>query len=846
VAHEVLLREWPTLGGWLEEDREGVRLHRQLGDAARVWEAGGRESSDLYRGPRLTAAADWAQGHQDVLNATERGFIDASLDAADRERRTQLRANRRLRGLLAGALALLLVAILAGVIALVQRGDAQAQALTADAERVGAQAQTEQNVDRQLLLGVAAVRLQNRLQTRSDLLAVLQKNPALTRLIRPFSDLVTSDAVSPDGRLLAVADASGIVRFIDLATWTRTGRDVALGGPVATRAMSFSPDGRTLMVMRVTPGGSTLVAIDVARRTARALATWRLPPALPPLGSDGVTYSPDGRSLAVSVISESAANRGVPTGARLALVDPSSGRILWQRPYPRRSSIQEEPHVVFTPAGTLLTSAQHGDTILWNPATGRIVRRFPIGGLPAISPDGREVALGRNSPFVDTVASSTVAVLDLRTGRHRTLQTNLPAAWIRGIAFISGDSRIVADAFDGVHVWYVASGTIEDSWVGQPGQRSVMTLDPSRATAIVGAQDGSVAAFDLAGDRRLGQTFRWDTPTGGCQGSTAGPCDAVSRRSRLLADTQGNGGIAIVDLRTRRLKEILPPRDGVAADAVSFTPDGRTVVDGGTNGRVTMWDVDSRRITHEYRFTGTVEWTAVSPDGRLLAVQTQGTQSTDSHLQLVRIATGAVVAEHVVEDGSAGAAFTPDGREVVALGCCQPSSSLAGWNVRTGRLMFRRTLADDGDALAITADGRLIGVGTQDGKVLFLHPRDGTTAHPALQADAGNIEYLAFAPDSQAFAVGAADNTVSAWDLRSRRRLGNPFGPYPDIIPGALFEPTGQLLVILEEEAVQWPMDPPRWERFACQTVGRSLSRSEWADLLPDRPYQPICPGRPT
>ena len=61
VAHEVLIREWPTLRGWLEEDRDGIRLHRQLGDAARLWDAGGREPSDLYRGTRLDAAADWAR-----------------------------------------------------------------------------------------------------------------------------------------------------------------------------------------------------------------------------------------------------------------------------------------------------------------------------------------------------------------------------------------------------------------------------------------------------------------------------------------------------------------------------------------------------------------------------------------------------------------------------------------------------------------------------------------------------------------------------------------------------------------------------------------------------------------
>jgi hypothetical protein len=34
VAHEALIREWPALRGWLEEDREGLRIHRHLTEAA--------------------------------------------------------------------------------------------------------------------------------------------------------------------------------------------------------------------------------------------------------------------------------------------------------------------------------------------------------------------------------------------------------------------------------------------------------------------------------------------------------------------------------------------------------------------------------------------------------------------------------------------------------------------------------------------------------------------------------------------------------------------------------------------------------------------------------------------
>ena len=124
-------------------------MHRELGHAARLWDAGGREPSDLYRGARLAAARELSV----ELNATERAFLDASVDEADRERRRQMRTNRRLRGLLAAAAVLLVAAIAAGVLALAAhnaraQSAAEAQALTSDAERVGALALGEPTLER--------------------------------------------------------------------------------------------------------------------------------------------------------------------------------------------------------------------------------------------------------------------------------------------------------------------------------------------------------------------------------------------------------------------------------------------------------------------------------------------------------------------------------------------------------------------------------------------------------------------------------------------------------------------------------------------------------------------------
>ena len=152
VAHEALLREWPRLRGWLEEDAEGRRLHQHLIHAARDWQAAGRDRGELYRGARLASALDWSAGHEGDLNELERDFLDESRAAAERDAERQRRANRRLRTLLAGLAALLALAIVAGVVALNQRGEARDAAVTADAQRLGVEALGTERVDEAVLL----------------------------------------------------------------------------------------------------------------------------------------------------------------------------------------------------------------------------------------------------------------------------------------------------------------------------------------------------------------------------------------------------------------------------------------------------------------------------------------------------------------------------------------------------------------------------------------------------------------------------------------------------------------------------------------------------------------------
>ena len=133
VAHEALIRYWPRLRRWVEDDRDGLRIHRHLTDASATWAAHGRDSADLYRGARLQAAGDWAGQHAEDLTAVESAFL---ADATHRARTA-----RRRRAAAVGALGVLVVvALVAAGLAVAQRHHADRNAAAASSNATRAEA----------------------------------------------------------------------------------------------------------------------------------------------------------------------------------------------------------------------------------------------------------------------------------------------------------------------------------------------------------------------------------------------------------------------------------------------------------------------------------------------------------------------------------------------------------------------------------------------------------------------------------------------------------------------------------------------------------------------------------
>ena len=430
-------------------------------------------------------------------------------------------------------------------------------------------------------------------------------------------------------------------------------------------------------------------------------------------------------------------------------------------------------------------------------------------------------------------------MLDLWTGRHRSLEALPVNAWITSVGFTPDGTSILGRSFDGgVRVWDVASGSIVHTFSAQASGQNVVVV-PSGRTALAGGEDGSVVAWDLSGKQRLGRAFRWNAPDMACP---VAPCHAIDGQSTLLATAQADGTIALIDLRSLRLIDTLPARNGSATFALSFLPDGRTLATGGTNGNVIFWDVRTRSVVRTLHLSDPVWRVSVSPDGKLLATQTQGQEDSDTTVEVRDLSSEKLLYSHRVPYGAGGLYFSPDGRALAALGCCQPDSSIVVWDARTGAELFTPHVDGKANSIAFSADSRLLGAGMEDGRVVFWDSRDGKQLGSPIQVAIGSVYTIGFSPDGRLLVAGSSDQTTTLLDLRSRKPLGNAFPNEQSAITVPTFEPNGDLFINYLSNGEEWPIDVRTWERYACQVAGRDLTRAEWADLLPNRPYHHVCP----
>jgi WD40 repeat protein/class 3 adenylate cyclase len=842
VAHEALMREWARFRRWIDSGREQVRLHRRLAAAAREWEAANREPSYLLRGSNLAQFELLASDSTIALTELEREFVDASSAANELELARQRRQNRRLKTLLAGAVGLLAVALVAGILAVVSRSNAQHEAEVALGRQLGAEAVSEPRIDLAMLLARESLNLDRSPQTEGTLLATLLRTPTVVgTFTMPIEDRPQVVNVSSDGHTVAVVTNTNKMRLFD----TRTHRQVRTL-PLGNGDFTYLPTTGDIFGF-ANSGGMVLVN----PRTGTILERYglsKLWTASSSAGAEVALVTPDRRYGLLVWGSAKADGSPGPAYAEVWRLDRSG------------------PSQLVRLGGTTLTDAAvlRGDRVIvatdgristWDVRTMKrigVVRGpsfGPEGAVATFSPNGRILAYG--------LGDGTVHFWNVRTGK--TVDgLGGHAAQVNQIAF-SPNSRVAeSGGDDGLSiVWNPSTGQQLARLTGHADARVIDgAFSPDGKTLYTSSLDGTVFEWDLGQHGSFGKPFT----TG--HTSEVGPDEAYTPPLAISPDGSRFAirfSVSSVGIYSSAdLKLLTKLRVGRAVAGLAWSPGGELAITG-ENGLVQLWDVRGKprrirtlaglRSTNGY--PETVSDAAFSPDGSLIAA---GDVNHTSNATPYRFGTTAVW------DARSGrllwktrsrkgwitsVAFSPDSGLVAAA---REDGTALVYDARSGRLEHHFRLEGGGPFLpavvAFDPDGTLT-TGTWAGIVQRWDPRSGVqVGHPSLVA-AAPVASIAFDPTGQTFATaGGSDGLAKMWDVSTGQQFGATFPGDPGQWGNAQFTPNGSKLVVVYGDGTGfvWPTSLRAWEQHACAVAGRNLTPEEWRRFVGGRSYSTVCP----
>jgi WD40 repeat protein len=820
VAHEALIREWPTLRGWLNEDREGLRLHRRLTEACAEWEALDRDPGALYRSGRLAATREWAASHEERLNDLEREFLVASAEREHDELVTARQRNRRLRAL-AGALAVLLIVTgTVSVMAVRSRQTAQQRGTLATVRQLAAQAVA--NLDQRplsLLLSLESLDLaptdETRATARDSLLQGLLTPPPSRAVLTGHTNTILGAAFSPDGNTLASAGGDGTVRLWQPATGQQIGQLTGHTGPVA--AVTFSPDGTTIM----SAGWDRTIRqwnVGTRQQIGEPLTLTR--------GVYWAGFSPDGAMIAT-----------IGEGERTVQVwDTATGNPIGQ---PLTGHTDTVGSVAFSPDGTIIATASDDQTVRrWDAHTG-----IPIGqpltshtggawGV-AFSPDGTTIATSG--------ADNTVQLWD--TAMDQPIGRPLPGriGLALRVAFSPDGTTVAAGQVDGtVLLWDVHTRTL----LGPPlrGHTDLimgLAFSPDSKTLVTASRERTLRFWNIA-PTSLGQSLTGHTETVNWV--------AFSPDGTTIATASNDATVRRWDAHTGQ--PIGQPLTGHTApvNGVAFSPDGTTIATASGDQSVRLWDAITGEPFGQQPLTGhtaPVNGVAFSPDGTIIA-----TASNDGTVRRWDAHTGQPIGRpltgHTAPIG--GVAFSPDGTTIATA---SNDGTVRRWDAHSGRPIGQPLTGHTDIVLgvAFSPDGTTIATASFDGTVRRWDAHTGQPIGRPLSGHFGLVIGVAFSPDGKTIASTSDDQTVRLWNAATSAPIGQPLSGHTDVVIGVAFSPDGQTLATASQDRTVrlWPVTVEGWIRHACAVAGRNLTRGEWDEFVgADRPYVRTCPDLPS
>ncbi|WP_088251972.1 WD40 repeat domain-containing protein [Fimbriiglobus ruber] len=566
-----------------------------------------------------------------------------------------------------------------------------------------------------------------------------------------------SMAVSPSGRIVAVG-TRGYVRIVDTEkqqlVWVEEIKDV--------RALSFAPDGKALAV--ATPERVILVDTTTGKTVAQ----------IPADHADQIAFDPSGTSIWLGREGEEQWNPSAKPGT-LRRWDLRTGSVA--RTY---DTVPGGTYsLVASPDGkTLAFSGAGRRAIIWDTAAGKAVARIKSNSQSirlAYAPDGKMLAL---------TEGMRVRVWDVAA--RREVHHNETYVEEVSIVATSLDSKLIATADWGgtVQVWDPDSGLEINSWMANHNFRGInaMTFTPD-GHSILTFGSGTARRWDVS---RGEETVFFKKPKKTMDDSLA----ISSADCRLFAAHWGNHKtITLYETTTgRSLRELNGHAQAITQ--MAFSSDARRLISVEAVGSVSInsltatddqrwqslgtssvrvWDVTTGQTLHTFAVDKPFGRMTVSPDCRVVAVESYQKEEKVTFLGFWDLMTGKEMVGRRIK-GAGGAVFSPDGRYLAA----KAGNTIRLYEVASGQVVrvFEGAVGSV-TGLTITPNGRRLISLHHDGTSLVW---DLTRPHEAGVETSKSWEELASKDPATAF---RAAGTLAANPAGAMVVLGEKLRPAP-------------------------------------------------------------------
>jgi outer membrane protein assembly factor BamB len=841
VSHEALADAWPRLRNWLEHDVDDLRTMHALAIAAESWDAGGRTEEDLYRGARLQSALEWQRGGDRDLTEHESAFLAASSARATSDRealvaqaRHERSQNRKLRGLLVGAAALIVALAGAGGLAAVSADQAERSRAEANVEALVSTSLALRDSERDvaaLLAAEAYRRWPEDPRTRAALMGVLTAAGGF--LGNAFVDGVqsTMGAVVPGTNRAFMVDESGAAAIRDLDTAESimpidTGVDDPASAP-SFPLIEVSADGTTgailwpAEILPTVPGAtpdsplwvpdvtvsSDLVVVDLVSGE-RLLGPLRLE-----IGSGALAVEADGSTIAIAAAVDGAVSLvDVQTGS----VTPVTGQVTAALALPESSAAA----LAFTADGRLFAGRVAGAIEVIDPVAATVVTRYPV-------PDeSAHVAMDvLDSGLVVASGDRAVIAVDGDDGEVR---------WIHPVTGFGPSSCTWITASEATGRVYCAG------WFGMIDQYGLDDGEPvgSGLDALLGTV-GPVAVVSggtelVALSQWLPAISRWGLNGSGLATELIAPGSFLAGgyshdgHALLTADGQGDTGWGSehhgVAIRDAASGEVL---DVFSAPVSTPTWVGSDAIVGWFPGDEAMRLVDADSgIDIGPALPGRAFRSWVTHAGTRLYLATR-----DDEIVRIDPATGEQVGKPIVVDGGINwLSESPDGRRLAITSYSDERDELllTMVDVESGEITRSDPLSTGPPVLL--DDGMLIG--SQDNRMMQFDTETYEQVG-SLHGTAGGLGIPETSDDGRTMLMSAGEDVVLLHDTATGTRLAEPFfANSPDYVAGYL-RPDGLELAISDAAGVViWDLDPDHQFEAVCRIAGRDLTPNEWRSYL--------------